>query len=75
MWQIIALSTVNFAPQLHVWGMLFGFHPYRKLSASLNSPLCRRKPCSSSGSTDSHDDDPFSLAISTHRLASGVSWA
>ena len=26
-WQIMAWSTVNWAPQLQVWGELFGFHP------------------------------------------------
>ena len=66
MWQIIAWSTVKFAPQLHIWGMLFGFHPYCSLGASLKSPLCRRNPCSLSGRTDSHDDEPFSLARSTY---------
>ena len=45
-------------PQLHEGGVLLRFHPYLRHSASRNSSLCRKNPCSVTGKTVSHADDP-----------------
>ena len=42
-------STVKLAPHTQLFGILEGVHPYLKARASTKAPLCREKPCSSSG--------------------------
>jgi len=63
MWQVIAWSTENEVPQLHEGGVLLRFHPYLRHRALWNSPLCKWKPCSATGKTVSHAEDPFSWAV------------
>ena len=65
---VIAWSTENDIPQVQNDDDIFErLQPYLKHSASLNSPLCREKPNLSKGSTDNHEDPPFSLLRSTSR--------
>ena len=64
-WHVIGWSTKKEVPQLHERGVLLRFHPYLRHSASRNSPLCRKNPCSVTAKTVSHPDDPFSWASST----------
>ena len=60
--QVMAWLMEKEEPQTHDCGVLRMSHPYRRCSASLNSPLFKKKPCSSIGVTVSQDDAPFSLA-------------
>ena len=57
---VVAWSVEKAFPHLQWWGTFFICHPYRKLSASRNSPLLKLKPWSFNGKTDNHDDEPFS---------------
>ena len=59
-WHIIAWSTEKGVPQLHERVVLLRFHPYLRHSASQNLPLCRMNPCSVTGRTMSHANNPFS---------------
>ena len=62
---VIAWSTENDIPQVQDDDTFERLQSYLKQSASRNAPLCREKPNSSKGSTDNHEDAPFSLLRST----------
>ena len=61
--QIIEWSTVKASPQAHVEGISSTGQSYRSLTASRNSLLFRLKLKSWRGSSVSHADDHFSVAM------------
>ena len=62
-------------PQRHWEGSSRSSLAYRSLRASLNSPLSRMKPSSSSSRAESQLDAPFSLASSIALLACSVNFS
>ena len=75
MWQIMAWSMVNAAPQLQICGVFLSSQSYLRLTVSWNYPLWRKNPWSGSGRAVNQDEDPFSTARSTQRFSCGVSCA
>ena len=60
-----ACLTENETLQSHFDGSISGVQPYRSAWAPRKAPLCNAKPCSESGRTLSHVEDPFLLASFT----------
>ena len=76
---VMAWSVEKAFPHLQWWGTFFICHPYRKLSASRNSPLFKLNPWSFNGNTDNYDDEPFSSSRSISLCFGGdrlslISW-
>ena len=62
-WQLSACSIVKHWPHTQWEGRWDGHQPYRRCQASLKAPLCKAKPYSEMGRTESQLEAPFSKLI------------